>query len=246
MDGLPPALLSVTVEPERILLVAHGDASVRGARLRPGQPCWLLPGESVVLGRRGQVRLALRGPLEELSTRSLVRRLLASARLPTAIAVPRLLCIAGRDLGRVLLLRPGRLELGRSPACDLRLEDGTVSRRHARVTVEEGQVLLEDLGTPGGTRINGRRLPGEARLLPGDVVGVGRTLLAHAAPASRADGRPRCREPRRGPRLTAALALGSLLAGAALAALHAPRVRTAQERSGASPARSTSSSTSRR
>jgi Inner membrane component of T3SS, cytoplasmic domain len=246
VDGLPPALVRVTVAPDRLLVVAGGRVWLRGVRLPPGRTCWLLPGESLRLERRGRVRLALADPAPQLGTRSLLRRLLASMRVPTEVAVPRLLCVSGPDLGRTLLLRPGRQELGRGPGCALRVADGAVSRRHLSLTMDAHRVVVEDLGTPGGTRVNGWRAPGKGVLLSGDLVGVGRTLLAFAVPPAAPQARTRQRGARGGRRLVAAFLLGSLLAGAALAALYGPGGPGRQERSGASPARSTSSSTSRR
>jgi len=234
------------VTPERLLVVAHGPVWLRGVRLKPGRPCWLLSGESVALERRGKARLGHAGPPAVLGTRTLLRRLLASLRVPPDIAVPRLLCVSGADLGRTLLLRPDAHELGRAPGCALRLTDPAVSRRHLSLTVQGERVAVEDLGTPGGTRINGQRLRGPRALVPGDLVGVGRTLLAYAAPEAGPFAQVRRRDASPERRLLAALVLGSLLAAAALAALYRPAPARAQERSGASPARSTSSATSRR
>lgn len=245
VDGLSPGLLRVTVTPGRLLVVAHGPVWLRGFRLKPGRPCWLLPGESVDLERRGKVRLGHAGQPAVLGTRSLLRRLLASLRVPADIAVPRFLCVSGDDLGRPLLLRPGTQELGRAPRCALRLGDPAVSRRHLSLTLEGGTATVEDLGTPGGMRVNGQSLRGPRVLLPGDLVGVGRTLLAYAAPQV-PDAKGVRRSAPSGRRLVAAFALGTLLAGAALAALYRPAPARAQGRSGASPARSTSSATSRR
>ena len=246
VDGLPPALLRVTVAEDRLLVAAGGPVWLRGVRLRPGRTCWLLPGESLRLERRGRMVLAVAGPAPALGTRSLLRRLLASMRVPAEVAVPRLVCISGPDLGRVLLLRPGRQLLGRGPDCSLRLTDGAVSRRQLSLTMDGQRVLVEDLGTPGGSRVNGRRAPSEVALQSGDLVGAGRTLLAFAAPPGGPEPRGRGRDTRGGRRLVAAFALGSLLAAFALAGLYAPGGPARQERSGARPARSTSSSTNRR
>jgi len=45
--------------------------------------------------------------------------------------------------------------IGRDPGCDLRLDDPMVSRRHARVRLERGIWLIEDLGSRNGTRVDG-------------------------------------------------------------------------------------------
>jgi len=45
--------------------------------------------------------------------------------------------------------------IGRDPGCDLRFDDPMVSRRHARVRLERGLWLIEDLGSRNGTRVDG-------------------------------------------------------------------------------------------
>jgi transcriptional regulator with PAS, ATPase and Fis domain len=50
----------------------------------------------------------------------------------------------------------GELTIGRDAACDVRIDDSGVSRRHAKLIVGEGLQLL-DLGSRNGTRIGDRR-----------------------------------------------------------------------------------------
>jgi hypothetical protein len=68
------------------------------------------------------------------------------------------------------------------PDVDLDAYDGEakVSRRHARVKLQDGRYLIEDLGSTNGTYVNrGRRLlPGNLHLLnDGDEVIVGKTFM---------------------------------------------------------------------
>ncbi|MGH3304037.1 MAG: FhaA domain-containing protein [Streptosporangiaceae bacterium] len=66
--------------------------------------------------------------------------------------------------------------LGRGTDCDLRLVDPGVSRHHAEIRVEDGEVVLVDLGSTNGTFVNGqpvRRVP----LIDGTRVTLGRTTL---------------------------------------------------------------------
>ena len=53
---------------------------------------------------------------------------------------------------------PGEHILGSSPAADLVVVDPTVSKRHARLTVTDDGVTVEDLGSTNGTVINGERI----------------------------------------------------------------------------------------
>lgn len=55
-----------------------------------------------------------------------------------------------------------------------------MSARHAEVRIEAGRVLLRDLGSALGTRLNGQRLVGDRALEPGDVVRLGDTLMVFA------------------------------------------------------------------
>lgn len=76
-----------------------------------------------------------------------------------------------RDSGEEHPLADGMV-LGRVPQCQVRLEDTSVSRRHAKVEEREGDLWLVDLGSSNGTLLNGRRI-GEFRLRPGDLVTLG-------------------------------------------------------------------------
>lgn len=65
------------------------------------------------------------------------------------------------------------LHLGRDTACDVVIPDPAVSRRHARLRWQGEELLLEDLGSTGGTFRNGARID-RAALSAGDVVRFGR------------------------------------------------------------------------
>lgn len=71
----------------------------------------------------------------------------------------------------------GTVTLGRSDACEIQLSSGKVSRQHARITVTDAGLLLEDLGSANGTRINGMVLDGQVALMEGDKVAIDRFEL---------------------------------------------------------------------
>ena len=52
-------------------------------------------------------------------------------------------------------LRPGETLVGRSPKCDLRIDDVSISRRHAVFEVSDDGCVLRDLGSRNGTHRNG-------------------------------------------------------------------------------------------
>jgi DNA-binding NtrC family response regulator/pSer/pThr/pTyr-binding forkhead associated (FHA) protein len=99
--------------------------------------------------------------------------------------MPALLLLTGPSAGRRYEVA-SEVTIGRSPSCEIQVEDDKVSRRHAHIFVRDGQVWARDLGSRNGTLVNGERLQGEARLVPGDRVQVGETTaiyepLSHAA-----------------------------------------------------------------
>jgi Protein of unknown function (DUF3662)/FHA domain len=73
--------------------------------------------------------------------------------------------------------------LGRGTDCDLRLVDQGVSRHHAEIRVEDGDVVLVDLGSTNGTFVNGQPIR-RVSLTDGTRVTLGRTTLVF-----RRDGR---------------------------------------------------------
>jgi hypothetical protein len=70
------------------------------------------------------------------------------------------------------------LTIGRDPGADLTLDDAGVSRRHARLTLADGEgPVIEDLGSSNGTFVNGERVGGERRLADGDEIRIGETAI---------------------------------------------------------------------
>lgn len=66
--------------------------------------------------------------------------------------------------------------IGRSRRCDVVLTDPNVSRQHAELRLTGSQVVLRDLGSTNGTRVN-RRAVTQVVLQPGDRIEVGTTEL---------------------------------------------------------------------
>lgn len=71
----------------------------------------------------------------------------------------------------ISLHRPVLL-IGRHPECDVRIDLPKISRRHCCVALAYDRVLIRDLGSHNGVRINGRPVE-EAVLRPGDEVAIG-------------------------------------------------------------------------
>ena len=78
--------------------------------------------------------------------------------------------------GRRVQIGSEPLVIGRLPECGVVLADSNVSRRHAELRRSGDSVVLTDLGSTNGTRVNGAPIR-ERVLVSGDEVSVGSTRL---------------------------------------------------------------------
>src|SRR5438270_663459 len=62
--------------------------------------------------------------------------------------------------------------LGRHGECDVQLHSGKISRRHCVVAYVDDRVIIRDLGSTNGVRINGKRVV-EGILADGDELAIG-------------------------------------------------------------------------
>ena len=69
-----------------------------------------------------------------------------------------------------------RTTIGRSPDCDIFLDDVTVSRQHAVLLLSDGGFVIEDQGSLNGTFVNRRRIE-SAELADGDELQIGKYRL---------------------------------------------------------------------
>lgn len=75
------------------------------------------------------------------------------------------------DEGPDIVLDRAMVVVGRHPACDARLDSLRVSRHHCCMMQESGEVVVRDLGSTNGIRINGQRVE-MGRLKPGDELSI--------------------------------------------------------------------------
>jgi len=75
------------------------------------------------------------------------------------------------DEGPEILLDRAVVVVGRHPQCDARLDSIRVSRRHCCMTEDNGEVVVRDLGSTNGIRINGQRVE-SGRLRAGDELSI--------------------------------------------------------------------------
>lgn len=84
--------------------------------------------------------------------------------------------IAGPDAGKKRRFKGVRMIIGRTPGVDLQLSDQSVSRRHIELIHGDDGVLMRDLGSGNGTKVNGSRIA-EKKLEHGDEITIGKTTI---------------------------------------------------------------------
>ncbi len=65
------------------------------------------------------------------------------------------------------------ITIGRQDGNTIRLTERNVSRRHARLVKDNGALLIEDLGSYNGVRVNGDRIAGPTKIKEGDLIEIG-------------------------------------------------------------------------
>ena len=88
--------------------------------------------------------------------------------------------------------------IGRGQENTIRLDDLSVSRRHARIAYKQGGYWLSDTGSMGGTWVDGTRLNAPYRIGSGQTIDIGlcRLTVSFAAGAASADKKETVRKPR--------------------------------------------------
>lgn len=164
-------------------LVAIGVLEKRGG-MRDSGPVteYLLNPQALFLlydefEKLGSLRSERRGPLLAPTMAEPGRRPLGGKD-----AGPCLYVVRGLHTGQRFPLSQGReVNIGRDPRCDFVVDhDPFVSNRHAGVRWDHGRFVLADFRSMNGTMHNWGLLPRglEVPLAHGDLVGVGRTILA--------------------------------------------------------------------
>ncbi|WP_432968917.1 FhaA domain-containing protein [Dactylosporangium sp. CA-233914] len=81
------------------------------------------------------------------------------------------------DDGRRYTVQSGQTVIGRGRQADLRVRDEGVSRRHAALRYDGRSLVLRDLGSTNGTRLNDRPVTEPVAVNPGDVITLGGVTL---------------------------------------------------------------------
>lgn len=149
-------------------------------RLPPKRPKPLRTGDVINLGGFAltvtvgvPVSAATSSERTSAYARKLVRELVGGETPP-----PRLLVLHGPDANRALDVPdpPVRLVIGRGETCDFVLADADASREHAEIERDLDGVVIRDLESKNGVRVNDRVVR-ERRLRDRDEVRIGETVL---------------------------------------------------------------------
>jgi pSer/pThr/pTyr-binding forkhead associated (FHA) protein len=121
------------------------------------------------LRRSGQPRIATPPP---------ARRRRKSAPQPSAATGPTYLYVTDGDLkGTRIGLTGAPVLIGRANDSTLVLTDDYASTRHARISLQDGRWMVEDLGSTNGTYLGTRKLDGPVPMEVGAPLRIGRTVL---------------------------------------------------------------------
>ncbi len=181
--GDAAALAALPTLEEELAGVALDHARRRGYRI-PEQPvvavlgvAGLEPGDLRILAGFADSRAAVERP-GALHDRTLVHA------LPPVVAPGTVLRVAAPGgAARDIPLDGRPLTIGRAADADVAVPDPLVSRRHARLAPRGGRLVLVDLGSTNGTRVNGAAIR-EAVVGPGDRIEVGATRLEIVPPGA--------------------------------------------------------------
>jgi len=89
---------------------------------------------------------------------------------------PYLIIIAGTNIGKLYDLNADELVAGRSPDCDLWIEDNTISRKHFKIKRERHDYHIYDLDSTNGTFINNKRIK-SIKLKAGDKIQISKDTI---------------------------------------------------------------------
>ena len=86
---------------------------------------------------------------------------------------PYLLCRSGQWAGQIISLPVGEIVIGRGSQSQIKLNENSVSRRHATIIHTKRGVYIRDDGSTLGTYVNGVRINGPVQLRDRDVIQIG-------------------------------------------------------------------------
>ena len=116
---------------------------------------------------------------EEEPTETLLIDDIANVSKDSSSATAGFVATDGPIAGSKYILSEGKSLLGRHPDSDLFFDDITVSRRHAEIDLIQNTAHVSDVGSLNGTYLNKRQIEINERLVPGDVLQIGKFRLVY-------------------------------------------------------------------
>lgn len=123
-----------------------------------------------------QCGFKLLGSTQRFEPVTLPGEAVAAAEAPQAAAV--LHVVRGPQTGVSYQLGDKELSIGRSPQCDLFLNDMTVSRQHASIEPAEGGYVIRDANSFNGVWVDNKSIDAH-QLKDGDVIQIGAFCLVY-------------------------------------------------------------------
>ena len=80
--------------------------------------------------------------------------------------------VRGPSTGDRFILDIPEVTIGRDPNCEVFLNDRTVSRRHAHLSIQGGRAIIEDLGSLNGTWVDAA-IVSSSELFNGSTIQIG-------------------------------------------------------------------------
>lgn len=98
-------------------------------------------------------------------------------RKAAAPSVPSLVFVEPPETAGSRFTVNGVLTMGRAAGCEITLDDTYISQLHARVSVGDHGIIVEDLGSTNGTYLNRKRVTAPVVVSVGDRIQVGSTIM---------------------------------------------------------------------
>ena len=91
--------------------------------------------------------------------------------------MPKLVCLSGMNKGEEYELSEGPNTIGRSENNTICVFDKKASRQHCKVILENGSMIIEDMKSTNGLKVNNKYVEGSMPLDVGDHIRLGQTVL---------------------------------------------------------------------
>jgi pSer/pThr/pTyr-binding forkhead associated (FHA) protein len=189
LSGLHARLVQIDGRWQIEDLGSTNGTRVDGERLIPRQPRPIAAGAQITLG---QITLAFDGTVGRIAgaegTATIARRLVSDLFSASGdLATPSLSVVGGVPARPPLRLEATdrRYVAGRGETCDLQLVSEEISREHLEIFRRWDGVVVNDLGSKNGVRVNDVIVFEQRRLHDGDLIQVGPATLRLSDPADR-------------------------------------------------------------